>query len=215
MRETAKATMQAGQAADGIQLLIKDSQPMLANISDEKVRQQVIDLWNKIIILTKSIKLSIQPAVAYCSNGENIRVETTPEQAAKDPQSFSQQTAMQAGKASQEVSQALFWSQILDAILPGDLQSWLTMISVALTGSGTAGVAIYGVISTIKKYKTAVIDAVAYHKETIGLDPDDEDDAKQIEFLKKKHAARQAKNGTKKIIDTNLATAKEQTSENA
>lgn len=215
MRETAKATMQAGQAADGIQILIKDSQPMLANISDERTRQQIIDLWNKIITLTKSIKLSIQPAVEYCSNGENIKPETTSDEAAKDTVGFSQKAAHQAGRASQEVSTTLFWSNIIDSILPTDLQGWLTMISVALTGSGTAGVALFGVISTVKKYKTAVTDTIAYNKETSGLNPDDAEDAKKIECLKKKHAARQSKNGTKGIIDKQLATVKGTHSENA
>ncbi len=210
MRETAKATMQAGQAADGIQLLIKDSQPVLANISDEKVRQQIIDLWNKILILSRSIKLSVQPAIEYCANGENLRPETTAEEAAKDPQTFSQKAALQAGKASQEVSTALYWSQIIDSILPTSLEGWLTMISVALTGSGTAGVALYGVLSTVKKYKNAVTDAVAYHKDTIGLDPEDPDDAKQLEEIKIKHADRQRKNGTKAVIDSHLTKAKDE-----
>lgn len=199
-RETAKSAVQADQAIEAIAVVVEENAVNISNSeNDEKLREAA----RKILQLVQAAKISLQPVIAYLSNGERVQVDTTVQEAAKQTETFVAKANVQAGRAATEVESKLFWMNIVVAFLdPDNLEGWLVGASLALFGSGTAGLYI---ARLLRMYKMAVSDAVAFGKKAKDLDPKDEE---AIEALKTTEAKTQQARGTKAIIDAAIVQLK-------
>lgn len=196
MPETARSAKQAEQAVDGVTQIVKEF---------PKDEAKAKEAFAKILKLLQSAKISLQPVLVYLGEGNDIKVETSVQEAVKQPDIFVAKATMQAGRAAVEVENRLTWEQYLDWEL-SDLESWISTLSLALTGSGAAGIAVIGVMRTIRRYKNTITDAVAFGKEAKAIDPKDTD---ALEALKERHAQRQKARGTKGLIDSSLQKVKD------
>lgn len=213
MPETARAAKQADQAVEGIGIVLEENSNIVNNISDEAQRKKLQEVMQRVIKLVQSAKVSMQPVLSYLSDGKEIKVDTTPQEAAKQPDTFAIKSSLQAGRASVEVENRLAWTDMLLSLTdPSGLEGWLVGLSSLLLGSGTAGLIIARVLKTIRTYKEqleqhkeAVVDAVAFGRKAKTLDPKDQE---AIDALKATEAKTQQARGTKAIIDAALVRIK-------
>jgi hypothetical protein len=207
MPETARAARQAEQAVEGIGITIREVAPLLDGVKDDVQRTKLREAFQKIIKLVQSAKISLQPNLVYLSDGREIRVDTTSEQAAKATDTFCQKAAIQSGRAAVEVEQRMEWEQtLLSFVDPNNLEGLLTGLSVLLFGSGTVGLIVARTLKAFQTHKAALQDALMYGKEGLKINPDDN---RNIEKLKEQHAARQRARGTHSLIAEQLTRIKQ------
>jgi hypothetical protein len=213
MPQTAQATRQADQAVEAIGIMIAQNAEVVNKIDNAEQREKLQLAFQKIGKLVQATRISLQPAITYLSDGKEIKLDTTPEQAVKDTDAFVMKANIQAGKAAVEVEDRLSWTSLfLSFVDPSNLEGWLVGLSTALFGSGAAGLVAVRILRTIRTYKTeleqhkeAVVDAVAFGRRARELDPKDE---KTIEDFKANEAKKQQARGTKPIIDAALTRIK-------
>ena len=184
--ENARAAKQADQAVEAIAKTVQ------APTFKEDLDNQI----PIILTLADSARTSLEPVIKELSNNEVVEVPTCVEDALANAHVFAIKAAMQAGRAQAEADRNNRLRSMAAASGSG-----LAGILALLAGSGTAGAGLLMVFNLIKKYKSAIGDAVAYGKDVTSVDP--KDDA-AIEDIKQKHAAVQKAKGTKAIIESAL-----------
>lgn len=170
-REVAKAALQAQQAIDASVKLI-DTSPKDAKLLLHQAHE------------------SLSPVLDYLSDGQTIKVDTTVEEATTQPETFVHKATVQAARAGMENEMNQRYSEAASF-------GYDTLMA-ALMGSGGAGLVIAKVLSTIKKYKTAVQDQIDYHKDVADAAPEEKI------AIQQKHKKRQIANGTHAIIEEHL-----------
>lgn len=177
-REIAKATRQSEQAIQAVEQLVK---PSMTTEETSKAKALLV-----------SARESLAPVLEYLGEGTPT---TSSSDALYRTDWFIKESTKQIVRAEAEVREAAMWNGILAEIS----DSWLTTLSIALTGSGAAGLAIAKVLKTIRMYKAALEDQVAYTKDRQAAN-----NGEAIVAVKHAHANRQRARGTKPIIDAVL-----------
>jgi hypothetical protein len=204
-RETAKAVTNADVAATAITKLAssKDITSYLASLSDTE-RKKMLDIINKIIKISQTINYGLKPAIVELSQGENIQPTVTVDEAIEQTDTFVSKSMLQAGKSAAEVEHNNdnrgFVSGLLDigsSILDGS-----TTIAGLLTGTGTLGLIVAGLLKRLGTYKKSLDDQIEYAKDMKQVPPDiSEEDLVKIQ---EKHARKQQANGTHGVINAAL-----------
>lgn len=181
-RENAKAAIQTQQA-------IVASQQILRTHASELPKE----FYDHLSTLLTSANTSIEPVIADLSADENIKVDTTVDEAINSPKTFERKAIKQAARAGIESENNAAWSSMLPS------EDILSMLMLALTGTGGAGLVVAKLLQVYKRSRDALEDQVAYTKDRVAAKTPEEVDA-----IKEKHAARQTKRGTKTIIERSL-----------
>lgn len=205
-RETAKAVVQADQAAEGQQRLLADPKvaEVLAQLTPEQ-RAVLERTFRKLATLGNAIRGSLAPAITLLSAGQPVEVETTVEEAVERPETFARKAAVQAGRAQVEAEAYVRWHRWLDIALDfggeiaGSLLSQLLLGLGITAGTGAAG----GLVMRARKLARVARAAIAY-----GVDASrafTEEDLKQVQD---KHAREQQEQGIHDEIAREVARAK-------
>ena len=194
-RESAKALLQADQAANGTQVQMT---AIWAAIPPET--QKVIkDKWDSMTLLVGQIRDSIAPAARYLSGGQALQVDTTTEEAVLNTPQFVKKATKQAVRAQVEVDAVGYWLQLGSGLLNTVMEGgWLNGMTMLLTGGGGVGLMLAG---WAKTYLTTKLQAKALKDKAEEADDlaDAPDDAAVVK-VRAKHAHKQAVNGTAGVI---------------
>lgn len=195
-RETGKALAQADQGIQaGSQLLA--SPEAKAILSDSRIPEDLRARWAKQIeaslALFDQARVSLAPGIALAGGGEPIQVDTTVEEAVRDPASFIRKAGRQAARAEVEVERLLWWQAVgrtvfeLGQVAAGD---WL---SALLLGSGGAGGLLLTGLTLFRRLARdgQVKRAMVEYSQDVAQAATPE----QVEAVKEKHAKRQRKQG--------------------
>lgn len=196
-REAAKAAEQARQADAAA---ARDMVLALTQALDIEKMTERVKVWIKLV---QQAERSSAVAVAALSPDQPVQVNTSEEQAIREPDSFIAAAQKQVGRAEQEIEENQKWrgaAQVIGtwaaALAAGN--PWVTM----LTGGGGLAALIASALGAAKAIGTrtkALQDAVRTGDELAEAKTPEE-----ITAVKQAAAKRQAANGTKTLIDKAL-----------
>lgn len=207
-REAAASAIIAQQANQGIAKIATAPEigRTLATMTPEQ-RATLEPALRTIVDLANQAAASLSPVVARLTVDEPAaEVRTSPEMAATRPREFIADAQRQEVRAEVEVEHAKKVSALWQTAAEYGATVGDSLLSQVLLGGGGLGALVaagFGIVKsrgasrTIQDLKGAVVDAVAFGKEALEVNPSDED---AVQALKDKHRAKQIANRTNHII---------------